>query len=76
MSTVRELNRMEVKAAVRRAIEASADEIIRLARDIYEHPEPGFTEERTAKVVSAAVAKAGLVSRASNPMTTDLALKC
>jgi amidohydrolase len=60
MSTVRELNRIEVKAAVRRAIEASADEIIRLARDIYEHPEPGFTEERTAKVVAAALAKAGV----------------
>jgi len=60
MSTVMELNRIEVKAAVRRAIEGSADEIIRLARYIYEHPEPGFTEERTAKVVAEALTKAGV----------------
>ena len=60
MSTVRELNRSEVKTAVRRAIEGSADEIIRLARDIYEHPEPGFMEERTAKVVAVALTKAGV----------------
>ena len=60
MSTVRNLDRIEVKAAVRRAIEGAADEIIRLARGIYEHPEPGFTEERTAKVVAKALEKAGV----------------
>ena len=60
MSTVRELNRVEVKAAVRRAVESAADDIIRLARDVYEHPEPGFTEERTARVVAQALTKAGV----------------
>ena len=60
MSTVRDLNRIKIKAAVRRAIEASSAEIISLARDIYEHPEPGFTEERTARVVAAALSKAGV----------------
>lgn len=66
MSTVSDLkgpnrpNRVEVKAAVRRAVEGAADEIIRLARDIYDHPEPGFTEERTSRVVAQALTKAGV----------------
>ena len=60
MSTTREFNRIEVKAAVRRAVEGAADEIIRLARDIYDHPEPGFTEERTSRVVAQALMKAGV----------------
>ena len=60
MSTVRNLSRVEVKAAVRRTIEGASDEIIRLARDVYEHPEPGFTEERTARVVAEALSHAGV----------------
>ena len=60
MSTVRGLSRVQVKAAVRRAIENASDEIIGLARDIYEHPEPGFTEERTARAVAKALSNAGV----------------
>ena len=60
MSTVNRLNKTQVKAAVRKAIEHSADELIKLARDVYEHPEPGFTEERTAQVVAKALTAAGV----------------
>lgn len=60
MSTVKGMNKVQVKAAVRQAIERASDDIIKLARDVYEHPEPGFTEERTARVVAKALSDAGV----------------
>ncbi len=60
MSVSKGMDKLQVKAAVRQAIEIASEDIIELARDVYEHPEPGFKEQRTAHVVANALSAAGI----------------
>ncbi|MGH2350058.1 MAG: amidohydrolase [Chloroflexota bacterium] len=53
----------DLKAAVGAAIDRRADELIRIADDIYRHPELGFKEHRTAGIVSAFFERLGLPHR-------------
>ena len=41
----------ELKRKACQAIDRRKDELIGIARDILEHPETGFNEHRTAKIV-------------------------
>jgi amidohydrolase len=52
-----------LKAAVCAAIDRRGDELIRIADDIYHHPELGFKEHRTAGIVSAYFDRLGLTHR-------------
>ena len=42
----------EIKASVNAEIDRRGDEAVRIARDILDHPEPGFREHRTSRVVA------------------------
>ena len=57
------MTRDEAKRETVAAIEAAAEDIYALARDILAHPEPGYREERTAGVVAAAFERLGLAPR-------------
>lgn len=52
--------REELKAAACEAIDRRADELIGLSKDILNHPEPGYSEYRTARVVAEQFAKLGV----------------
>ncbi len=56
-------NTRTLKAAVCAAIDRRADELIRIADDIYRHPELGFKEFRTAGIVSDFFERLGLPHR-------------
>ena len=45
------------------AIEERTDDLIRLAKDIWNHPEPGFREHRTAKKTAEFMRATGLEPR-------------
>ncbi len=64
MATVQEL-----KQAACAAIERHADELIGISKDILEHPEPGYSEYRTARVVAEQFAKMGIKFRAGLALT-------
>ncbi len=44
--------RSDLKSSLNKAINGRADELERIARDILDHPESGFREERTSKLVA------------------------
>jgi amidohydrolase len=52
-----------LKSAVCEAIDRRGDELIRIADDIYRHPELGFKEQRTAQIVSGFFDRLGLSHR-------------
>lgn len=52
-----------LKAAVCAAIDRRGDELLRIAEDIYHHPELGYKEHRTAGIVSAYFEQLGLPHR-------------
>jgi amidohydrolase len=58
----------ELKAAARRAVDASRDDLIGLARQIYGAPETGFKEVRTSRLVAERLAQLGV------PVESGLAL--
>jgi len=45
-------DRLDLKSSFNKAINGRADELERIARDILDHPESGFRETRTSKVVA------------------------
>lgn len=59
----------ELKQAACAAIDRRADELIAVSKDILEHPEPGYSEYRTARVVAEQFAKMGLKFRAGLALT-------
>ncbi len=59
----------ELKQAACAAIDRHADEIIGVSKDILEHPEPGYSEYRTARVVAEQFAKMGVKFRAGLALT-------
>ena len=58
-----EISIASLKAAVCAAIDRRGEELIRIADDIYRHPELGFKEHRTAGIVSAFFERLGLPHR-------------
>ena len=61
--------REELKQAACAAIDRHSDEIIAVSRDILEHPEPGYSEYRTARVVAEQFARLGVKFRAGLALT-------
>ena len=53
----------ELKRRVFSSIDGHADEIIRISQTILEHPEPGFREIRTSKLVSSKLRELGVPAR-------------
>jgi amidohydrolase len=58
-----------LKSAVCEAIDRRAEELIRIADDIYRHPELGFKEVRTAGIVSGFFERLGLPYRSGLALT-------
>src|SRR5438874_5450530 len=56
------MNVAEMKSAIRRAIDARRDEIERIGREVFDAPELGFKETRTAELVADWFARLGLQS--------------
>ena len=61
--------RDELKQAACAAIDRHSDELIAVSRDILEHPEPGYSEYRTARVVAEQFARLGVKFRAGLALT-------
>ena len=61
-------SREELKAQVRRAIDSAGEEIVGVAQAILRHPEPGFREVKTSKLVAERLAALGI------PHQTGIAL--
>ena len=59
----------EMKAAACAAIDRRSDDLIAVAKDILEHPEPGYSEFRTARVVAEQFAKLGIKFQAGLALT-------
>ena len=52
-------NTMELDAKITQMADAMADELIRQRRDLHRHPEPGWTEFRTASIVAKTLSELG-----------------
>ena len=63
------LPRDELKRRASEAIDSSSDELITLVKDILAHPEPGFRETRTARVVAGKFASLGMPARVGLALT-------
>jgi amidohydrolase len=63
------MNVDEMKSAARRAIDARQDEIVRLARQIFEAPEPGYKEAATAQRVVDSLSRLGLTCQTGLALT-------
>ena len=61
--------REELKQAACAAIDRRREDLIAVSRDILEHPEPGYSEYRTARVVAEQFAKLGIKFRAGLALT-------
>ena len=59
----------ELKQAACAAIDRHSDELIGVSKDILEHPEPGYSEYRTARVVAEQFAKMGIKFRPGLALT-------
>ena len=59
----------ELKQAACAAIDRHGDAIIAVSRDILEHPEPGYREYRTARIVAEQFARLGVSFRAGLALT-------
>ena len=57
------MEKSALKQLVRDAIEARGAELIALAKEIWEHPEPGYEEFRTSKLVEKTLRSLGLPCR-------------
>ena len=53
-------SREDLKARVYSEIESRAEEMVRISRTILDHPEPGFREVKTSRVVSAKLGELGI----------------
>ena len=61
--------REELKQAACAAIDRHSDELIAVSKDILNHPEPGYSEYRTARVVAEQFARLGVKFRAGLALT-------
>ncbi len=61
--------REELKALACEAIDRQADDLIAVAKDILDHPEPGYSEYRTARVVAEQFARLGVKFRSGLALT-------
>ena len=61
--------REELKAAACEAIDRRSDDLIAVAKDILNNPEPGYSEYRTARVVAEQFAKLGIKFRSGLALT-------
>ena len=59
----------ELKALVFQEIDARADEIVGIAQTILKHPEPGFREVKTSRLVASKFAEMGIASRSGLALT-------
>ena len=62
-------SRDDLKRRVYQEIDARADQIVGLAKNILANPEPGFRETKTSRLVASEFAKIGITFRAGLPMT-------
>src|SRR5919201_4407577 len=70
------MTKSELKAKIYAAIDARADEIVRVGETIRRHPELGFKEHRTARLVDETLKGLGLATRtglASTGVRAELA---
>jgi amidohydrolase len=63
----------KIQSASSTAITANAENLIGLAKDIWDHPEPGFRESRTAGLVAGFMREIGLAPRENIAMTGVIA---
>ena len=61
--------REELKRAACAAIDRHSNDLIAVSRDILEHPEPGYSEYRTARVVAEQFARLGIKFNAGLALT-------
>ena len=59
----------ELKALAFQEIDARADEIIGIAKTILKHPEPGFRETKTSRLVATKFAELGIAARSGLALT-------
>lgn len=57
------VSKQQLKQKVNDAIDRKAEDIVRVAKTILENPEPGFREEKTAKLVGQVFSEAGIKHR-------------
>ncbi len=62
-------SKQELKHRVNAVIDQKAEEIIRVSRTILENPEPGYREEKTARLVSEVFSQAGIQHRGGIALT-------
>ncbi|MEK7807280.1 MAG: amidohydrolase, partial [Chloroflexota bacterium] len=62
-------SRDDLKRRVYQEIDARADQIVGLAKNILANPEPGFRETKTSRLVASEFAKMGIPFRAGLAMT-------
>ena len=63
------LSKEELKSRASETIESRGDELVALCKDILQHPEPGFRETRTARVVAGKFAEMGIPARVGLALT-------
>ncbi len=63
------VSKEELKQKVNAAIDRRAEDIIRVAKTILENPEPGFREQKTAKLVGQVFSEAGIQHRGGIAIT-------
>ncbi len=59
----------ELKALAFQEIDARAEEIVGIAKTILKHPEPGFRETKTSRLVASKFAELGIASRTGLALT-------
>ena len=59
----------ELKALVFQEIDGRAEEIVEIAKTILKHPEPGFRETKTSRLVSGKFAELGIPARSGLALT-------
>ena len=62
-------SRDELKRRAAEAIDSRSEELVSLAKDILAHPEPGFREARTARLVAGKFAELGMPARVGLALT-------
>ena len=62
-------SRDDLKRRAAEAIDSRSDELVALARNILENPEPGFRETRTSRAVAAKFAELGMPARVGLGLT-------
>ncbi len=50
----------DLKSLVSKEIDAHAEEIIGVAKTVWQHPEPGFREEKTSRFISQKLSAGGV----------------